>query len=174
MAKKENLNLGSGKADTAPTAGGGKSKLLLIVVAIVAVLGVAVGAWFMLGSGSGEEVTGADATAQAPKEEKREPAYMPMEKFLVNFDHKGGMRYIQTDIQLMAYDPKTLERVQRNMPAVRNRVIMLLSDQDFDALRTVAGKETLRQDVLTAVNEVLDLKGPDAVEEAFFTSFVLQ
>lgn len=172
MAKKENLNLGSGKADTAPTAGGGKSKLLLIVVAIVAVLGVAVGAWFMLGSG--EEVTGADATAQAPKEEKREPAYMPMEKFLVNFDHKGGMRYIQTDIQLMAYDPETLERVQRNMPAVRNRVIMLLSDQDFDALRTVAGKETLRQDVLTAVNEVLDLKGPDAVEEAFFTSFVLQ
>ncbi|MEQ9462689.1 MAG: flagellar basal body-associated FliL family protein, partial [Haliea sp.] len=60
------------------------------------------------------------------------------------------------------------------MPAVRNRLIMLLSDQDFDALRTVAGKEVLRQDVLKAVNEVLKLSGPDAVQDVYFTSFVLQ
>ncbi len=171
MAKKEDLNLGAGKAEAeAPK---GKGKLLLIVAAAVILLAGGGGAWFMLGAGDREATDGA-AVAEAPKEEQREAVYLPLEKFLVNFDHKGGIRYIQTDIQLMAYDPKILDRVQRNMPAVRNRVIMLLSDQDFDALRTVAGKEALRKDVLAAVNEVLKLKGTDAVQEAFFTSFVLQ
>ena len=57
---------------------------------------------------------------------------------------------------------------------MRNRLIMLLSDQDFDALRTVEGKEALRQDVLNAVNEVLKMSGPDSVQDVYFTSFVLQ
>ena len=173
MAKKEDLNLGAGKAEAAASTGSGKGKLLLIVGALVVVLAGGGGAWFLLG-GDNKERADVAAADEAPKVEQRDAAYLPLEKFLVNFDHKGGIRYIQTDIQLMAYDPKVLERVERNMPAVRNRVIMLLSDQDFDALRTVAGKEALREDVLTAVNEVLKLTGPDAVQEAFFTSFVLQ
>lgn len=172
MARNDDLNLGKGAQVEAPVKGGGKGKLIAIVVAVVLLLGGAAGAWVMLAGN--DEVELADGTPSPSKAEQREPVYMPMEKFLVNFDHKGGMRYIQTDIQLMAFDARVLEHAERNMPAVRNRLIMLFSDQDFDALRTVQGKESLRQEVLLAVNDVLKASGPDAVQEVFFTSFVLQ
>ena len=177
MAAKDDLNLGKGNGadDAGKASGGGKGKLIAIIAVVVVLLGGGAGAAFML-LGSNDEAAAdvAGAEPAAPKEEEREAVYMPLEKFLVNFDHKGGMRYIQTDIQLMAYAPEVLEKAQRNTPAVRNRLIMLLSDQDFDALRTVEGKEALRQDVLSAVNEVLKMSGPDSVQDVYFTSFVLQ
>ncbi|MBM70498.1 MAG: flagellar basal body protein FliL [Haliea sp.] len=177
MAAKEDLNLGKGNGagDADKASGGGKGKLIAIIAVVVVLLGGGgAAAFLLLGNNDDAATEVAGAEPAAPKVEEREAAYMPLEKFLVNFDHKGGMRYIQTDIQLMAYEPAALENAQRNMPAVRNRLIMLLSDQDFDALRTVEGKETLRQDVLKAVNEVLKLSGQDAVQDVYFTSFVLQ
>jgi len=175
MAGKDDLNLGKGKdAEEAPK-GGGKGKLIAIIAVVVVLLaGGGVAAWLLLGSNDEAAAETATAEPAAPKVEEREPSYMPLEKFLVNFDHKGGMRYIQTDIQLMAYEPEVLERAQRNMPAVRNRLIMLFSDQDFEALRTLEGKEALRKDVLKAVNESLKMSGPDSVQDVYFTSFVLQ
>jgi len=174
MAGTKDLNLGknSGKPDATSKAGG-KRKWLLLLAVVALVLGGGGTAFFFL-SGAADTATADASVAGNPAAELREPIYLPMEKFLVNFDHKGSMRYLQTDIQLMAYDAKAVERAKRNMPAVRNHLIMLFSDQDFDALRTVEGKEALRKAVLDAVNGTLNVTGPNAVQEAYFTSFVLQ
>jgi flagellar FliL protein len=53
-------------------------------------------------------------------------------------------------------------------------MIMLFSPQDFDALKTLEGKEALRAEVTSAVNQVLGRKPPEAVEAVYFESFVLQ
>jgi flagellar FliL protein len=174
MARNDDLNLNRNGEEAQEKSGGGKGRLLLwVLLAVLLLGGGAGGAWFFLAGG--EDPAAAETAAEAePEEEEREALYLDLGRFLVNFDYKGGIRYVQTEMELMAYSQDAIDRAERNRPAVRNEVIMLLSGQDFDALRTVEGKEQLRSDALAAVNEALGASGKDAVQEVYFTAFVLQ
>jgi len=174
MARNDELNLNRNGEEAQAKSAGGKGKLLLwVLLAVLLLGGGAGGAWFFLAGG--EDPAAAETAAeQEPEEEEREALYLDLGRFLVNFDYKGGIRYVQTEMELMAYSQDAIDRAERNRPAVRNEVIMLLSGQDFDALRTVEGKEQLRSDALAAVNKALGASGKDAVQEVYFTAFVLQ
>jgi flagellar FliL protein len=167
MANKDDLNLNqNGGAKPA----GGKAKW--IVLALVLLVGAGGAAWFFL-AGPGAQNDATEEPEPEPEPEK-EPIYLPMERFTVNFDDGGRIRYVQADMQLMAFDQALIDRASRNMPAIRNRLILLLSDQDFAALRSVEGKEALRETVRAAVNETLETPAQDGIQAVFFTSFVLQ
>jgi flagellar FliL protein len=176
MARND-LNLNR-NGEEAEKSGGGKGRLLLWVVLAVLLLGGGAGAaWFFLANGddpAAAETAAEEEPEEQEEQEEREAHYLDLGRFLVNFDHKGGIRYVQTEMELMAYSQDTIDRAERNRPAVRNEVIMLLSGQDFDALRGVEGKEQLRRDALAAVNKALGVAGKDAVQEVYFTAFVLQ
>ena len=52
---------------------------------------------------------------------------------------------------------------------------MLFGSQDAQALRSREGKEALRQEVLGEIQRVLEERiGEQGIEEAYFTSFVMQ
>lgn len=167
----ENLNLGSGGAEEAKS--GGRGKLIIIIVAVLVLLGGGAGAFLFISGGdqsaeeAGEEV---EEVVEAPKE----PIYLEMEKLLVNLEHGGRTRYVQAEMQMMSYQQEVIDQATRDMPAIRNRMIMLFSAQDFEALKTLEGKEALRGEITTAINKVLDRTPPDAVEAVYFESFVLQ
>ncbi|MFV0277691.1 MAG: flagellar basal body-associated protein FliL [Parahaliea sp.] len=151
-------------------------KMIWILLAVVLLAGGGGGAYWFLAGNKAAPVDGEnpDVETEVAAEPVRDPNYLAMEKLLVNFDYQGSTRYVQTEMQLMAYDEAALAKASLNMPAVRNRLIMLLSEQDFAALRTVQGKEALRQSIAVAVNEVLTASGGAAIDDVFFTSFVLQ
>lgn len=173
MAGNDDLNLNRGGDKNAGGAGGGKGKIVLwVAVALLLVAGGGAAWFFLAGGGDPDRDGAADAAAEA--EEERDALYLDLGRFLVNFDHRGSIRYVQTEMQLMARSQTMIDKAERNRPALRNRVIMLLSGQDFEALRTVEGKEQLRRDALAAVNDTLKASGEDAVEAVFFTAFVLQ
>jgi len=171
MADNEELNLGRDNAGQPGAPSRGKGRLWIIVAVAGVVLAGGAGAFFLLPKKGG---TPPAAEAPAAAEAAGEPIYLGMDPFVVNFDHRGSIRYLQVELEVMARREETIGTVRHNMPAVRNRLIMLFSGQDFDVLRTVEGKEALRQAVLEAVNDVIGLSGRDRVEEAFFTGFVLQ
>jgi len=175
MARNDDLNLNRNGEEAQAKSAGGKGKLLLwVLLAVLLLGGGAGGAWFFLAGGEDPAAAETAAEAEPEEEEEREALYLDLGRFLVNFDYKGGIRYVQTEMELMAYSQDAIDRAERNRPAVRNEVIMLLSGQDFDALRTVEGKEQLRSDALAAVNKALGASGKDAVQEVYFTAFVLQ
>lgn len=150
-------------------------KILIAVIALVVLGGGGAGAFFFLQGEEGDAAAAGGADAATAQEPLADPIYLALSPaFLVNFDHNGTIRYLQIELQVMARDQDIVDKVEANMPAVRNKVIMLLSAQDYDAVSTVEGKDALRQEVLGAVNESLQLTGGDAVEEVFFTSFVVQ
>ena len=61
------------------------------------------------------------------------------------------------------------------MPAIRDRVIILLSSKSEDHLMDTEGKEQLREEVLAAVQNVLKENNDNpAVEAVYFTNFVMQ
>ena len=180
MARNDNLNLNRNGDDAPAASEGGRGKLLLGALLVVLLLaGGAGAAWLFF---AGDESVGDDRAARATAageepaepEEKREALYLDLGRFLVNFDYEGGIRYVQTEMELMAYSQDVIDRAERNRPALRNEVILLLSKQDFDALRKVEGKEQLRRDALVAVNDVLGVSGRDAVQAIYLTAFVLQ
>lgn len=96
---------------------------------------------------------------------------------LVNFDSDTGPEYLQVKIQLMARASSVLERAEQHMPAIRNDLILLLSEQDPESLRSRAGKDALREDVLAAVRDIIDEgrePGSPTIEQIYFTNFVMQ
>lgn len=154
---------------------GDKSKLIIVIVILSLLLLLAVGAVaYLLLVGGGQSAAALSEQAQEAQAATREPIYVDVSKVLVNLQHGGRTRYVQADIELMSYSPKVIEQARRDMPAIRDRLLFLLNAQDFAALKTVQGKEALRADALQAVNAVLGLEPPDAVEALYFENFILQ
>ena len=154
---------------------GDKSKLIMVIVILALLLLLAVGAVaYLLLVGGGQSAAALSEQAQEAQAAIREPIYVDVSKVLVNLQHGGRTRYVQADIELMSYSPKVIEQARRDMPAIRDRLLFLLNAQDFAALKTVQGKEALRADALQAVNAVLGLTPPDAVEALYFENFILQ
>ena len=150
-------------------------KIIIIAVVVLLLLGGGAGAFFLLQGAEDEAVAAEGGEAVVEEEPQGDPIYLSLNPaFLVNFDHNGTIRYLQVEMQVMARDQEIIDKVQVNMPAVRNKVILLLSDQKYDDVSTVEGKDKLRQEVLTAVNEALQFSGKNALDEVFFTSFVIQ
>ncbi|HWK54168.1 MAG TPA: flagellar basal body-associated FliL family protein [Hyphomicrobiales bacterium] len=105
------------------------------------------------------------------------PQYLTLDPpFVVNFVHRGTLRYLQVSLDLMYQDPALLAKVTERMPEVRNALILLFSNQEYDNLSTLDGKELLRLDIMRAIDKVLGLSPDDrkAAGEVFITNFVMQ
>jgi flagellar protein FliL len=184
------------KAAAAP-AKGGKSKLLIIIAAAVLVLGAGGGgAWFFMhksaadeeataDSGEEHEADAKDAKKSKGKKDKKGKAAAPKlpalyvkyePPFVVNFDAKGVMRFLQVSMEAMTRDAHTEELIKQNEPKIRNNMLLLLGSQTYDTISTMEGKEELRKKALEIIAKVVDEEGGEAkkVEDIYFTSFVMQ
>ena len=182
-----------------PAAKGGNKKLLIIIAAAVLVLGGGgAGAFLFLNKGHADEEVTADsgegehADAKDAKKEKGKgkkdkkgkeaapklPAiYVEFQPpFVVNFDAKGVMRFLQVSIQVMTRDHETSEMIKLHEPKIRNNMLLLLGSQTQDMISTTEGKEELRKKSLETIAKIVEDEGGEAkkVEDLYFTSFVMQ
>ncbi|MFD2229927.1 flagellar basal body-associated FliL family protein [Alkalimarinus sediminis] len=156
---------------------GGKSKKkLIIIVAIVVILaiGLSVGAtlFFLKGDDSGSSEDEA-----VPAEEVKMPAvYLDIKPpFVVTYDVSGRQRYMQVFVSAQSRSQESLDEMELHMPLIRNKLIMLFSSQDFEALQTPEGKAALRTESLTLINEILEKEASgSSIEQVLFTNFVMQ
>ncbi len=173
---------------------GGKKTLLIVITAVVLALGAGGGGmWFFMSKTHADETTadadegehdaagdskekgkGKKAKEAAPKAPAIYVEFTP--PFVVNFDAKGVMRFLQVGVQVMTRDPQTSEFIKLHDPKIRNDMLMLLGSQTFDSINTVEGKETLRKQALQVIAKVVGDEGGKAkeVEDLYFTSFVMQ
>jgi flagellar protein FliL len=145
----------------------GRLGLWLTLVALAAAS--AGGAWYA-------GLFGAPAADAAAEPVLAPPIYVDIDSnMVVNFQGGGRLRYLQVGVQVMTRDPAAVEALQRHRPMLRNNLIMLFSDQSYEALNSRDGKAALRDAALTEVQGVLgdDYHGP-GIEAVYFTSFVMQ
>lgn len=165
MAEKEDLDL-----DVKPAS----NKKMIIIIAVVGLvlIGASVGVTLMLLGGDEDKATD-EVVAEAPA--APETHYLALDKIVVNFAQKGSPKFLQIEMQLMGHDPEVLKAVKEHMPVIRNDLLVLLGGQNAEQLSSREGKETLRGNVLTAIQKIVkenaDLDGPQAV---YFTNFVMQ
>ena len=74
---------------------------------------------------------------------------MPMESMVVNLADPGGERVAQIGITLDVDSDKTVNRIKVMMPAIRSRVLILVSQRSSEELLKRDGKEKLAGDIVT-------------------------
>ncbi len=153
------------------------NKTVAIIVTIVALLIVGGGgAWFYFSSNPSDE----PAPSSSAIEARGESYYLALEPpFIVNFVYKDTLRYLQMTLSVMSHEPKILEQVTHHMPAIRHRLIMLISNKSFDELNGEDSKEALREEMLLEIRNIIQAEqnkthNPGRVEAVYFTGYVMQ
>lgn len=146
---------------------GGARKWLWIIVACLVIGGSGGGWWWW-------------QARNAPVPEKtvgKLPAqYFAIEPaFVVNLADQEAVRYLQADVQLMTRDVDTRAALELHAPAIRNRLLLLFSQQSAAQLTQRSAKERLQEKALAEVTQVLKAESaPAKVEAVLFTSLVTQ
>jgi len=93
---------------------------------------------------------------------------------VVNFEDGSAVRFLQITMEAMSKDQKAIDSVQKNVPLIRNNLLLIMSNRDYQSLMSREGKEKLRQEALTEVQAVQKKDGSPPIEDLLFTSFVVQ
>jgi len=97
--------------------------------------------------------------------------------FVTNYDGAGRLKYLKTDIS-MRLEPGAAVMIDKHLPYLRNRMVVLLAAQIEENLTSTEGKELLRLQALGEIRTALDfLEGPGSGERVmniYFTGFVIQ
>lgn len=158
------------------------TKLLVIVLGTALALSAgAGGAYFFLGGmnqGAGQEEAQDGKSAKRKEQKPKAPAqYVKLDPpFVTNFESKGLVRFLQVTVEVMTRDPVTMDMIKQHDPMIRNDLLMLFSNQQYEVLSSREGKEELRRQALEVVSKVIDNEGGDGkkVEQLYFTTFVMQ
>ncbi len=115
-------------------------------------------------AGHGEEEGGAKAAVY----------YAIDPPLVVNFEDGSVVRFLQITMEIMAHDQKAIDSVQRNIPLIRNNLLLLMSNRNYQSMMSREGKEKLRQEALTEIRAVQKKEGGPDVDDLLFTTFVVQ
>lgn len=157
------------KPDVAEAAPASKKKLIIIIAAVVLLAGGGGAGWFLMQPKDGHK-----------KEVKHEepahaPVFIALDTFTVNLQPDPEEKFLQLEISLQVASPEQAELLKTQMPAVRNRLLMLLTSKMASEISTSEGKQLLSDEIVAEVKKPFS-KGakPQEVSGVFFTSFVIQ
>jgi flagellar FliL protein len=166
MAEVEDLEL---EVETAQPKGRRK---WFIILAIVLLLGAGAGVAAFLLLGGDEPVASEERSAPPPPPIIYETLDPPL---IGNIEGPGRIRFVQVSVVAASRQPKAMEAFKLHTPVIRNNLIMLLSGKQHEDLITPEGKESVRQEMLASIQDVLRANfGEPGIESIYFSSFVMQ
>ena len=150
-------------AEKEAKSGSGKGKLVIIAVVVLVLLAGGGGAawWFLLRpkAAAGKHVAEAKPAQKAH--------FITLDPFVTNvISQDGNTHYLQVKLDLKVFDPKVDEEVTNMTPEIRNSVLRILAAQQAEKVTTVAVREQLREQILLAVNKVLNADGAGGASAA--------
>ena len=172
---------------------GGTMKWVIIIVAALVLVGGGVTAALLLMGGdeqteeqaemasdaSTDEQVAENKQVKKKKKKKRKgtPNFMDMSPaFVVNLnDTDSDVKFLQVSVSLMSFSKEDIDKVRDYTPLIKNKLVLLFSEQKFNELRTKAGKEKLQAEALLTVQEALEeMTGSELIDELYITSIVGQ
>jgi flagellar FliL protein len=159
--------------------------LMIILIAIVTILVLAVGggAFYMYSNGYFDK-DGTSKTSQAEEEvvEKKDTFKAKIENLVLNIpDTRGNDQLMKFSFAVKSTNEAIEAVVESNKEEILDATINLISARNSEELMTIGGKEILKEDMLDAINKILndalnedeeDLK--DSVINIYFTDFVVK
>ena len=172
MAQPAATNEDAEEGAEAVPAKGGKKGLIIGLVLLLVLGGGGFAAFKLLGGKADPK------KKDAAKKEVLLPAkYVTLDPpFVVNFEAESAVRFLQITVSVMTRDPEVEKLIKDNDPRIRNDLLLILGNQNYESVSKLEGKEDLRKRCLEAVRAVITDSGGDGpkVEALYFTSFVMQ
>ncbi len=97
--------------------------------------------------------------------------------FVTNYgvSDSGRLRYVKADVTVRVANKEAEYATRYHLPALRNRLVLLLSRQDDSTISSSSGRETIKAEALQELREVLEQEeGEPHIEDLMFTNFVVQ
>lgn len=117
-----------------------------------------------------------EGEAEGGEQKKPEILYVGLTPALVgNYGPGPKLKYFKADIALRVTGKKTEEKVAYHEPLIRNQLVQLFSQQTDESMGSVEAKETLRQEALKQVQQVLQQEtGKPLVDDLLFNNLIIQ
>jgi flagellar FliL protein len=152
-------------------------KLLLIIVPLLLIAGGA--AWYFLGNRHAQEETPEPSKAAPAKAAKstpsKPPVFVPLEPFTVNLQLEDSAQYLQVGLTLKITEAAYTDAIKSNMPDIRNRILLLLSNKKPSQIASLEGKQALATEIMRETAQALGTSVPaGGISSVLFTSFVIQ
>lgn len=125
-------------------------------------------------------VSSAHASSESKESEKVEGGaseYIDIKPALItNYGGPGPIHFIKAEIALrIGKNPDDGMKVAHHMPHIRHALVMLFSRQTEESIATMEGKEQLRKDALSAIQNIIkEEEGKPIVEDLLFNNFIIQ
>lgn len=180
--------------------GGGNKKMMVIIgaaVAVAVILGIF--AFMMLGKddkktkkegdaaqaeGAAAQAAGghgAPAGAPAAGGHGGAPAaggatspaanIFPLDPFIVNIYDGQELRYLKVKVELEMISPAIKSEIEGRLAPIRDSILILLSAKTLQDIQDVQGKNSLKEEILGAINKNIP---PGKIAKVYFTDFVVQ
>lgn len=181
---KDELELGSD--DNNEQAAKKKSPLMLIIVVAVVVLAGGAGGWFFMAGSPADDSTKATQVVEsagdeqskddekATKADAKPAKYVPFGSDIVVNIGENTSHNIIVAVSIMTRDDETYEAIKKHKPLLRNALIELFEEQNYQSIMTLEGKQQLRKKSLETIKTVLvENKEKNQVEAVLFTNFMM-
>lgn len=159
----------------------GKSKLRTLFIFVIVLLAAAactIAAWTLYEMKNMQARLLADnpPVEVTPVAEPVMPVYVPLDTFTVSLKPGGEeydrVLYIGLTLRVVNEDDKS--RIEKYLPEVRSRLLMLFSGHSAEQLALNEGKSQLIQDIKRILNQPLDDKSGVTVTDVLFNAFILR
>ncbi|WP_457572271.1 flagellar basal body-associated FliL family protein [Desulfovulcanus sp.] len=122
---------------------------------------------------AGEENQTQDKQAQQEEQPAEQgPTEMySLPPFVVNLADPLGRRYLKLSLDVELIDKKTVELMDRELPKIKDSILLLLSSKSFADIDSMEEKIQLKNEIVERLNQIL---GKAKVVRVYFTEFVVQ
>ena len=157
--------------ESPPKSGERKTKKNLLVAIVIAITSISAGAggtWYAMNILGNEEPKSESLKAELT-------TFVDLDVFTVNLLPEQNDQYLQVGLSAKTRETAVIAEIKKQMPDIRNRILMLLSSQKATNLASIAGKQQLSRQITDEIKQSLSSSElQEDVLEVLFTSFVMQ
>lgn len=155
-----------------------KQKIILGVAAFLGlalIVGGSVGAsLYFTGAFNPQPVVAAAVPVEEPLPENTF-YYNIQPEFVVNFQGKSRAKFLMIEMVVATHDEEVLPILSDHDPELRNALLNLLAAQDAENLKTAEGKQALRENAISLIDEIVGRHyRTERVHDIFITRLVMQ
>lgn len=160
------------KNDTQAAPNGKNSPLMLMILVLVLVL-IGVNTYLLWDT---RNLAATSAMGAVPAEpEPTDPVFVAISPFTVNLQSdQFGPRLLYAGLTLEVPSEKVKATLMKNMPTVRNRLLVLLSGQEAEKIAQSEGKKILAKSIMDSLSAPYQGDEALAINDVLFTEFIVQ
>ncbi|MCU6377233.1 flagellar basal body-associated protein FliL [Morganella morganii] len=158
----------------------GKSKfpflLLLMMSLTISAIAFAGYMWFEHQKVKDTLMNTASETVARPAVVSPEPIYFPLEAFTISLKPSvpGSPKILYIGLTLKLANETSKQNIEKFLPEIRSRLLMLFSHQEPGDLLNDEGKQRLMSEIKDAINKSLNGQDSIQITDVLFNAFILR